>query len=327
MPSKQPPVLGLVVPCLNEEPVLPGTAEALKGKLETLAASGLIAAHSRIYFVDDGSTDGTWAVIARLVAADEHFVGLKLTRNFGHQYAVYAGLMHAEGDALISIDADLQDDINAIDDMVRHYLDGSEVVYGVRADRHSDRKFKRWTAAIHYWLAGRVGVRTIPNHADFRLLSRKAVTILGQYREKNLYLRGVVPLLGLASSEVYYTRTRRLAGESKYGLKDMLGLSIQGITSFSIMPLRIISLVGLFVFLLSTALGMVTLYTALTGNSLAIQGWASTVIPIYLLGGLQLLAIGVAGEYIGKTYLEVKGRPTYQIEETAYHARESGDAP
>jgi len=327
MPSRQPPVLGLVVPCLNEEPVLPQTAAALKEKLESLGARGLIAGNSRIYFVDDGSTDGTWAIISQLVASDAHFVGVKLTRNFGHQFAVYAGLMHAEGDALISIDADLQDDINAIDGMVEKYLQGDEVVYGVRADRHSDKTFKRWTASMHYWVSARLGVHAIPNHADFRLLSRKAVAMLGQFRERNLYLRGVVPLLGLPASSVEYTRTRRLAGVSKYGLKDMIGLSAQGITSFSIVPLRIISFLGLFVFLLSMALGVFSLYAAMTGNSLAIQGWASTVIPIYLLGGLQLLAIGVAGEYIGKTYLEVKARPTYLIQETAYHAGESADAP
>jgi len=224
--------------------------------------------------------------------------------------------MHAQGDALISIDADLQDDINAIDEMVDAYSKGNDIVYGVRADRHSDRKFKRWTASLHYWISGLLGVRTIPNHADFRLLSRKAVSILSQYRETNLYLRGVVPLLGLQSSEVYYARSPRLAGESKYGLIDMLGLSAQGITSFSIMPLRVISIVGLVVFLLSTGFGLWALYAAMTGLSTPIQGWAPTGIPIYLLGGLQILAIGVVGEYIGKTYMEVKSRPTYLIEKT-----------
>ncbi len=207
MPSNKTPVLGLVVPCMNEEEALPQSAQALKSKIESLVDREIIGHASKIYFVDDGSTDGTWATICQLVESDECFEGIKLTRNFGHQYAVYAGLMHAQGDALISIDADLQDDINAIDDMVEKYLAGSEIVYGVRADRHSDKRFKRWTASIHYWLSGRFGVRTIPNHADFRLLSRRAVSILSQYRETNLYLRGVVPLLGLQASEVYYTRT------------------------------------------------------------------------------------------------------------------------
>jgi polyisoprenyl-phosphate glycosyltransferase len=326
MPADHTPVLGLVVPCMNEEQVLPQSATALKSKIDALVERKLIGNASKIYFVDDGSTDGTWGAISKLVESDERFVGIKLTRNFGHQYAVYAGLMQAQGDALISIDADLQDDINAIDAMLEKYQQGSEIVYGVRADRHSDKRFKRWTASIHYWLSGRFGVRTIPNHADFRLLSRRAVSILSQFRETNLYLRGIVPLLGLQASEVYYTRSRRTAGESKYGLKDMLGLSVQGITSFSIMPLRVISMVGLFVFLVSTGLGFWALYGAMTGNTAALRGWASTVIPIYLMGGLQILAIGVVGEYIGKTYMEVKSRPTYQIEKTVYHPTESQDA-
>jgi len=321
MPSNKTPILGLVVPCMNEEEALPHSAQALKSKVESLVERKLIGSASKVYFVDDGSTDETWATIRRLVEADERFEGIKLTRNFGHQYAVYAGLMHAQGDALISIDADLQDDINAIDDMVERYLEGDEIVYGVRGDRHSDKLFKRWTAAIHYWLSARFGVRTVANHADFRLLSRRAVSILSQYREKNLYLRGIVPLLGLQASEVSYTRTRRLAGESKYGLKDMLGLSAQGITSFSVFPLRVISLVGLFVFLLSTGFGLWSLYAAIMG----LKTWAPSGIPIYLLGGLQILAIGVVGEYIGKTYMEVKGRPTYLIENTATHESGSSD--
>lgn len=313
MPSNKTPVLGLVVPCMNEEQALPQSARAFKAKIESLIDRELIGRASKIYFVDDGSTDGTWATISHLAEANERFEGIKLTRNFGHQYAVYAGLMHAQGDALISIDADLQDDINAIDRMVEKYLEGNEIVYGVRADRHSDKRFKRWTASIHYWLSDHLGVRTIPNHADFRLLSRRAVSILGQYREANLYLRGVVPLLGLQASEVYYTRTPRLAGESKYGLKDMLGLSVQGITSFSIFPLRVISLVGLFVFLVSTGFGLWALYAAMVGGTTT---WAPSGIPTYLLGGLQILAIGIVGEYIGKTYMEVKHRPTYLIEKT-----------
>lgn len=318
MSSQKVPVLGLIVPCLNEEPVLPGSAGALKSKFDSLIERGVIAPTSRIYFVDDGSTDGTWEVISRLAESEECFEGIKLTRNFGHQYAVYAGLMRAQGDALISIDADLQDDIDAIDEMVNRYMAGDEIVYGVRADRLSDKKFKRWTAALHYWLSERFGVRTIPNHADFRLLSRRAVSLLSQYRETNLYLRGVVPLLGLQSSEVFYARTRRLAGESKYGFRDMFGLSVQGITSFSIVPLRVISLLGLFVFLISTVFGIWALLAGIIGLTTPIQSWAPTGVPIYLLGGLQILSIGVVGEYIGKTYMEVKSRPTYLIEKTTY---------
>ena len=316
MSSSKRPLLGLVVPCLNEAEILRSSAQALKLKIKSLADRGMIDETSKIYFIDDGSTDETWGIISRLAESDECFVGIKLTRNFGHQYAVYAGLVNAEGDALISIDADLQDDINAIDSMVDEYLQGIEIVYGVRADRHSDKKFKRWTASLHYWLTGVLGVRTIPNHADFRLLSRRAVSLLGQYRETNLYLRGVVPLLGLSSSEVYYARSPRQAGESKYGIVDMLGLSAQGITSFSIVPLRVISIIGLVVFLISTAFGLWALYAAMIGLSTPIQGWAPTGIPIYLLGGLQILSIGVVGEYIGKTYMEVKNRPTYLIEKT-----------
>jgi polyisoprenyl-phosphate glycosyltransferase len=319
MPSNKTPVIGLVVPCMNEEAVLPQSAEVLKSKIESLVRRELIDHASKIYFVDDGSTDGTWTTISHLVESDERFEGVKLTRNFGHQYAVYAGLMHARGDALISIDADLQDDIDAIDEMVEKFVQGSEIVYGVRADRNSDKKFKRWTASFHYWLSGRFGVRTIPNHADFRLLSRRAVSILSQYRETNLYLRGIIPLLGLQASEVYYTRSRRLAGESKYGLKDMLGLSVAGITSFSIVPLRVISLVGLLVFLVSTLFGLWALYANIVGRTT----WAPTGIPTYLLGGLQILAIGVVGEYIGKMYMGVKSRPTYLIEKTASHSSES----
>jgi len=319
MPSSQKLVLAIVVPCLNEESTLPTTARALKAKVESLINRGILDQASRIYFVDDGSTDSTWALIAEMVDCDKYFVGIKLSRNCGHQYALYAGLMQAEGDAMISIDADLQDDINAIDAMLEQYQEGSEVVLGVRSDRQTDGKFKRWSAALHYWLSGRFGMEAVPNHADFRLMSRRAVDMLGQYREKNLYLRGIVPLLGLQTSLVHYKRGSRLAGETKYGLRAMLALSVQGITSFSIAPLRYIAVLGIFVFVMSTALGIWALHAALTGNNPGLPGWASTVVPIYLLGGLQLLAIGVAGEYIGKTYMEVKQRPTYLIEKTIKH--------
>ncbi|MCX2976812.1 glycosyltransferase family 2 protein [Candidatus Marimicrobium litorale] len=320
MSSQKVPVIGLIVPCKNEEPVLPETARTMKSKIDSLVARGMVNSASRIYFIDDGSTDGTWEIICQLAESDSCFQGVKLTRNFGHQFAVYAGLMHAEGDALISIDADLQDDINAIDEMVGCFLKGDEVVYGVRGDRHSDKKLKRWTAALHYWLSGRLGVRTVPHHADFRLLSRQAVTLLGQFRETNLYLRGVVPLLGLPSSQVHYARGPRMAGESKYGFADMFGLSVDGLTSFSILPLRVISLLGLFVFLVSMVFGVWALVAYIVGLTTPLDGWAPTGIPIYLLGGLQILSIGVVGEYIGKTYMEVKSRPTYLIEKTVSKA-------
>ncbi len=317
MPAIRTPVLAIIVPCYNEEEVLPDSSARLKAKLDSLKERELVDPASRIYFVDDGSRDSTWQIISDLVDSDDAFDGIKLTRNFGHQYAVYAGLMNATGDALVTIDADLQDDINAIDDMVVNYRNGDEIVYGVRDDRHTDSNFKRWTAAMHYWIAARFGIETIPNHADFRLMSKQAINVLGQYKEKNLYLRGMIPLIGLPSSKVYYARGEREAGESKYGFKEMLALSVQGITSLSIMPLRVIAVLGFVVFLISMGLGGWALYARLSGEVELIDGWASTVIPIYLLGGLQLLAIGVAGEYIGKTYMEVKRRPNYQIEKIA----------
>jgi len=325
MTLKSTPVLGVVVPCYNEDQTLPDSAAKLKAKMHSLVGRGLIHSTSRVYFVDDGSKDRTWECIRELVESDELFVGIKLTRNCGHQYALYAGLMQAEGDCMISIDADLQDDIDAFEPMLEKYRQGSEIVLGVRNDRSTDAKFKRWTAALHYWLAGRFGMEAVPHHADFRLMSKRAIDLLGQYRERNLYLRGVVPLLGLNTSRVYYKRGERLAGETKYGLRQMLALSVQGITSFSIVPLRLISLLGLFVFIISTSFGIWALHAALTGKTTALAGWASTVIPIYLLGGLQLLAIGVAGEYIGKTYMEVKRRPTYMIEDTISHVAQGKD--
>lgn len=326
MSLKDMPVLGVVVPCYNEEQTLPDSAAKLKVKMSDLVSRGLIDGNSRVYFVDDGSRDSTWAFIRTLVESDALFVGIKLTRNCGHQYALYAGLMQAAGDCMISIDADLQDDIDAFEPMLEQYRQGSEIVLGVRNDRSTDAKFKRWTAALHYWLAGRFGMEAVPHHADFRLMSKRAIDLLGQYRERNLYLRGIVPLLGLSTSRVYYKRGERLAGETKYGVRQMLALSAQGITSFSIAPLRIISVAGLFVFIVSTSLGIWALYAALTGKTSALPGWASTVIPIYLLGGLQLLAIGVAGEYIGKTYMEVKHRPTYMIEDTISHHAKGMDS-
>jgi len=297
------------IPCFNEQDHLGKTLADLPknipgvDQIETL-------------IIDDGSTDDTWQLISTLATQNPRFNGIKLTRNYGHQYALYAGLMEAKGDALISLDADLQDDINVMEEMLEKYKAGCEIVFGVRGERTTDTRFKRWTASLHYRLAGLLGIHTIQNHADYRLMSRRAISLLSEYRETNLYLRGVVPLLGLKSAEVYYRREERREGESKYGLADMFSLSAKGITSFSIMPLRIISMVGLLVFVISFCLGGWALHAALTGNTTAIDGWASTVIPIYLLGGLQLLAIGIVGEYIGKTYMEVKKRPLYQIEKT-----------
>ncbi len=308
-----PPRLALIVPCYNEEPILQQSAALLRDTLRELVAAGLAAGSSTVCLVDDGSTDGTWGIIEGLAAGDKAFAGLKLNRNYGHQYALYAGLMEADADVLISLDADLQDDIGVIPEMLRLYREGHDIVYGVRDNRDSDSRFKRYSAALHYRLLGLLGVRSVPDHADFRLLSRRAVSFLADYRESNLYLRGIVPLLGLRSAQVPYRRGTRLAGATKYSLPRMLGLSLRGVTSFSIMPLRVIAVLGVLVFLVAVGLGCWALYAALWGGGTT-PGWASTVIPIYLLGGLQLLAIGVAGEYIGKTFIETKRRPLYQVE-------------
>ncbi len=307
------PVVGLVVPCFNEQEMLPLTAAQLLEEKAKLVSAGLLSELSKIYFIDDGSDDNTWSVISQLVDQHDSIVGIKLTRNYGHQYALYAGLMEAEGDALISLDADLQDDTGVMEDMLRAFHNGNEIVYGVRNNRSNDGFFKRWTAELHYWLSELMGIETVRNHADYRLMSRKAVDLLADYREANLYLRGVVPLLGLQSSEVYYKRNARTDGDSKYTVRKMLSLSLKGITSFSIMPLRCISLMGVIVFSVSLVLGGWAIHAAIWGDGV-VPGWASTVVPIYLLGGMQLLAIGIAGEYIGKTYMEVKNRPHYQIE-------------
>ena len=318
------PRIGLVIPCCNEEEILPLCTARIQEELQRLMDRQLISPNSRIYFVDDGSSDGTWEQICRLAQRHPGVAGLKLTRNFGHQYALYAGLMEAEGDALISLDADLQDDVAALGDLVRAFVEGNDVVYGVREQRSGDTLFKRWSAAAHYWLAARMGISTVRNHADYRLLSRSAVESLSQFRETNLYLRGIVPLLGLPSTQVLYQRHSRPAGESKYSLGNMVSLALRGITSFSIMPLRIITVLGVLVLGISVTLGLWALHAALFGEQV-VPGWASTVIPVYLLGGLQLFAIGVAGEYIGKTYMEVKRRPRYLIERRCGQSTADGE--
>lgn len=308
------PRLSFVVPCFNEEDVLSVTARTLADELAALVKDGLAAPQSRIVFVDDGSSDRTWDIIAGLIEAQGPYSGIRLTRNFGHQYALYAGLMLSPGDALISLDADLQDDVGAIRDMVIAFNAGKDIVYGVRGDRTTDSSFKRLSASLHYRLTRWLGVETVPDHADFRLMSRRAITLLAQYRESNLYLRGVVPLLGLPTGVVKFKREARAGGQSKYSLAKMISLSLRGLTSFSIMPLRMIAVLGFVVFAVSMVMGVWSFIAALSG--LAVPGWASTVIPVYILGGFQLLAIGVAGEYIGKTYMEVKRRPLFLVQET-----------
>jgi glycosyltransferase involved in cell wall biosynthesis len=308
------PVLGFVVPCYNEEQILMDSAARLALEMRRLIDSGRVSPDSRIYLVDDGSRDSTWSLIESLARDDNLFAGIKLSRNYGHQHALYAGLMEADADALVSLDADLQDDITVIEQMLDRYESGSEIVYGVRGSREHDGRFKRLSARAHYGLLSAMGVETVEDHADFRLMSRRAVAFLGEFREANLYLRGIVPLLGLRTDKVYYSRGKRLGGESKYPLSRMLSLSLRGLTSFSVLPLRVISGLGMLVFFVALILGGWALFSAIWGPG-TVPGWASTVIPIYLLGGLQLLAIGVAGEYIGKIFIEAKRRPLYQVEQ------------
>ena len=305
--------LSLVIPCYNEQEALPHTAPALESLMNDLIARGKIAANSNIWLVDDGSKDDTWSMIESLTRRSSLFVGVKLSRNRGHQNALLAGLLSADGDATISIDADLQDDLGVIEKMVDAHAAGYEIVYGVRKARDTDTVFKRWTALRYYGLLRTMGVDIIPNHADFRLMGRRSIAALGQHAEVNLFLRGIIPQLGFRSTSIYYDRLERVAGESKYPLRKMVKLALDGITSFSPVPLRLIAgfggLVCVFSFLMVLWVLGVKLFT-----DRALPGWASTTVPIYLLGGIQLLCIGILGEYVAKTYAETKGRPRYLIE-------------
>ena len=307
-------VLYLVIPCYNEEAVLPITAAAVREKMEALIAAGTIGADKPGPFVDDGSKDGTWAGLEQLTGETPLFAALKLAHNVGHQNALLAGLMEAKEhcDAAVSMDADLQDDINAIDGFLAKYAEGCDVVYGVRNKRDTDTRFKRSTALAFYRLMGAMGVESVYNHADYRLMSRRALEALSEYREVNLFLRGIVPLIGYRSDYVYYDRRERAAGESKYPLKKMLNFAAEGITSFSVKPLRIISAFGILIACLSVFGLLYSLISKLTGS--AVSGWTAIVASIWLLGGIQLLCIGVCGEYIGKIYSEVKARPRYHEE-------------
>ncbi len=306
--------MAIVVPCYNEEAVLPETANRLLALLERLIASGQLSAASHVLFVDDGSRDQTWSLIRAQHAANGRIRGLKLSANRGHQIALVAGLFAAEADIIVSIDADLQDDVDAIERMLAAYREGNDVVYGVRQSRQVDTFFKRSTAEAYYKLLKRMGVNVVFNHADYRLMSRRAVNALKEYGEVNLFIRGIVPLIGFKSTSVYYDRGERFAGESKYPLKKMLLLALDGITSFSSMPLRMVSMLGIVVSLISLGMILWVLWVKLF-TSHALPGWASSVIPIYLLGGIQLLSIGVVGEYVAKIYFETKRRPRYFIEE------------
>lgn len=305
--------LYLVIPCYNEEAVLPETSRRLKEKYTALMEAGKIGRDSRIVFVNDGSKDKTWDMICDLHAADPMFRGICLSRNRGHQNALMAGLMtvREECDAAISMDADLQDDINAIDEMVDRYNQGYEVVYGVRSSRKKDTFFKRTTAQGFYKLMRAMGVETVYNHADYRLMSRRALEALSRFDEVNLFLRGIVPLVGFRSTTVSYERGERFAGESKYPLKKMVSFAFEGITSMSVKPIRMIAALGGAVFAVSLVILIYSLIRHFTGHT--VEGWTFLAVSIWALGGVQLLAIGVIGEYIGKIYLETKHRPKYVI--------------
>lgn len=306
--------LYLVIPCYNEEEVLPETAKRLKEKFDDFIAKEKISDSSRIVFVDDGSKDKTWNIIEELHAENKIFRGIKLSRNRGHQNALLAGLMTVkdECDAAISLDADLQDDINAIDKMLDEYEKGYEVVYGVRSSRKKDSFFKRTTAQGFYKIMKVMGVETVYNHADYRLMSNRALDALSEFSEVNLFLRGIVPMVGFKSTSVTYERGERFAGKSKYPLKKMLSFAFEGITSMSVRPIRLICTLGLFLFFISIGILIYSLIRHFTGYT--VSGWTFLNMSIWALGGLQLLAIGIIGEYIGKIYLETKQRPKYIVD-------------
>ena len=305
--------LFLVIPCYNEEEVLHETSRRLREKYTALMEAGKISDESRIVFVNDGSRDRTWEIITELHAADPVFRGICLSRNKGHQNALMAGLMtvREECDAAISLDADLQDDINAIDEMVDRFLEGYEVVYGVRSSRKKDTFFKRTTAQGFYKVMRAMGVDTVYNHADYRLMSRRALAALSEFDEVNLFLRGIVPLVGFKSTQVTYERGERFAGESKYPLKKMIAFATEGITSMSIKPIRLIATLGLLAFLVSVGVLIYSIVQKFLDNT--VPGWAFLAVSIWALGGVPLFSIGVIGEYIGKIYLETKHRPKYII--------------
>ena len=307
--------LYIVVPCYNEEAVLPETGRRLKEKMAALVSGGLIDKKSRVCFVDDGSKDRTWDLIKEFTAADELFSGIKLAHNRGHQNALLAGLLTAKeyADIVVSMDADLQDDIGALDRFIEKYNEGCDIVYGVRSSRKKDSFFKRNTALAYYRFLAKMGVDIVYNHADYRLMSKRALNALAEFREVNLFLRGIVPLIGFKTAIVEYERNERFAGESKYPLKKMLSFAIDGITSFSIKPIRLITSLGFIIFILSLAMLIYSIVIKITGH--ADSGWASIICSIWMIGGIQLLSLGIIGEYIGKIYNETKSRPRYIIEE------------
>lgn len=306
----------ITVPCFNEEAALPETTRQLSELLAGMIDKGQIAGTSRILFVNDGSRDKTRELITRYNAENPFVCGLNLAGNVGHQNALMAGLETAKeiGDVIVSIDADLQDDINVIPEMVDKYQKGADIVYGVRKDRQTDTWFKRTTAQLFYKLMSRLGVKSVYNHADFRLMSRRAVQQLCSYKERNLFLRGIIPLLGYRSDCVYYERKERIAGESKYPLQKMAGLAVDGITSFSVMPVRALFWTGVLFILASIAILIYVLCSLFSGDS--VSGWASLMLSVWFIGGCIMLGLGIIGEYLGKVYIEVKARPRFIVEQT-----------
>ena len=304
----------LVLPCYNEEAVLHETSSRLKVKMNQLISENKISKDSRVTFVDDGSKDNTWSIIEELKESDELFAGVKLSRNRGHQNALLAGLMTVKDycDAAISLDADLQDDINVIDKFIDRFIDGCDVVYGVRSDRKTDTVFNRTTAQGFYKVMKLLGVDIVYNHADYRLMSKRALDALEEFEEVNLFLRGIVPLIGYKSDVVLYERNERFAGESKYPLKKMLSFAFEGITSFSVKPIKLILDIGIIMF--TTSLLFLIYFIALWCLGKTVEGWATIVVSIWMLGGVQLLCLGVIGEYIGKIYIETKKRPKFIID-------------
>ena len=314
--ARQAPSLAIVVPCYNEEEVLQQSGAVLLDKLEVLKGRGLANQNSRVIFVDDGSEDHTWDIIRALHEERDYAEGIRLSHNRGHQNALFCGLMRSleRGfDATISIDADLQDDIDVMDDMLRKYLQGAEIVYGVRNNRDTDSSFKRLTARGYYHVMRGLGTEIIADSADFRLMSSVALRGLSEYGERNLFLRGIVPSLGFRTEKVYYRRKERLAGESKYPLRKMIALAIEGITSFSVKPLVMITTLGLISMLVAIAMLIYTIVSVAMGH--AVAGWGSMMVSIWLVGGLLMISMGVTGGYVGKVYLEVKHRPRYLIED------------
>ena len=312
------PVLYIVVPCYNEQEVLPVTAPMFLQKLDQLTADGKISPDSRVLFVNDGSKDDTWKIICGLAESDERYIGISQSRNRGHQNALLAGLMEAKDvcDITVSIDCDGQDDINAMDKMVEEYLGGCEVVYGVRSSRKSDSCFKRTTAQGFYKFLSAMGAEVVYNHADYRLISSRVLQEFANFKEVNLFLRGMIPLVGFKSTSVEYERTERMAGESKYPLKKMVGLAVDGITSLSVKPLRLITGFGILVAIASFVGCLWALISAICGST--VPGWASMTCIICFVSGVQLISLGIIGEYIGKIYMETKARPRYIISERTW---------